>query len=239
MCKVTGKTYKTEKGARNSEARESVKLRQRNYARENASTLEELMNIIIQKSKEFYGWDVVVHHVSEIKVVEKNFDDLGLRFKLSFNLYPGKKVGRYRLVTEFLCGGFSGLQQYWGNWKSFRDQNLTGKPCNADMFISFSDFPRIHKNYKKYISLCETKNSYKVKEIKIREEAELFTNQLREYLEQEKIVSEMYKSLEVQRELLSKIKNHNVMSYVNLWRRSQGPGPEIPSELGDMFRNHC
>jgi len=239
VCEVTGRTYKTERGARNSEARESIKLRQRNYARENASTLEELMNIIIQKSKEFYGWDVVVHRVSEIKVAERNLDDLGLRFKLSFNLYPGKKVGQYRYLTRLLCEGFSGLQEYWGNWKTFRDQNLTGKPCNADIFISFSDFPRIHENYNKYISLCEAKKSYRDIENGVRGEAEVFTVQLPEHRKQCKVVDEAYGYLEEQRKILQEISDYNVRSYMELWRRSRGTQPEIPAELEGMFGSHC
>jgi hypothetical protein len=239
VCKVTGRTYKTERGARNSEARESVKLRQRDYAKENASTLEELMNIIIQKSKEFYGWDVVVHHVSEIKVVEKSKNDLGLRFKLSFNLYPGRKVGQRRTITHFLCDGFSGLQQHWYDWRTFRDQNLTGRPCNADMFIPFKDFPRIHEKYQEYISLCEHEKSYRARETEIGREAEWFTMQLPELQKQNKEVNRAYKYLEEQRKLLQEIRDYNTRYYMELWRRSEGPGPNIPRELEGMFGNHC
>jgi len=239
VCQVTGKTYKTKRGARNSEARESVKLRQRNYARENASTLNELVDILVQKSKEFYGWDLVVHGVSDIKVIERSTNDLGLLFKLGFNLYPNKRVSQYNHIAYFLCDGFSGLQQYWTNWMTFREQNRCDRVAKADMFISFSDFPLIHEKYKEFLSLKEEKQIFLNKECMVREEAQKFTSQLPEYLEQEKLVSDIHRSLEEERILLWKIKEYNTQSYLNLWFRSEGPCPEIPSELDDMFSNHC
>jgi hypothetical protein len=63
--------------------------------------------------------------------------------------------------------------------------------------------------------------------------------QLPELQKQNEEVNRAYKYLEEQRKLLQEIRDYNTRYYMELWRRSESPGPNISRELKGMFGNHC
>ena len=239
VCGLSGRLYKTARGARESEKREALIKERKDYLVNNVSDLGSFETLLIQKSKEFYDWDLHIHKFERVRLEEIQSTAVGLRFRMEFNMFLGeksKRVGKHKFVLEHLCEGFTGLKSCWTSWATFKSQQSSGCSITGDMILEFKHFKLIEKNYHEYLVLAEKEKKYLVERNKVVNESSYFAESLEEHQKQKKEVVRLNALLNAANCKLNEIKRHHSEKYVDLWKNSVEPKPEIDYELVRMFK---
>ncbi len=144
---------------------------QKNHIRLAASSLEDIKNLLIQKSKEFYGWECEIELIKWRAVVDVNSQKWGARSKLpsientsglEFEIVHRLWIPDNALVvpthTKYTSPTLFSRSYHSG----FKVVSHRGRQCNesvwdsAYIFVSFDKFPGIKESYEQYLSKCYT-----------------------------------------------------------------------------------
>jgi hypothetical protein len=232
-CPISGRVYKTRRGAKASEAREKEKIDLSEYFKNNCGTIYELTKLLSDKSKELFGWEIVVREYSRAEIVTFPSGE-GIRFNLKFFLNLNKKVSPGARVIDHITGKFPFIRTYWTCWTTFREQESRGY-CSVDFVVMFKDFPLMKENRDLYILQCEEKKKYEYEEKLVLAESRCFTQNLDEYKDQLKVVKELEGKIFREKEKLYGIEKFNIDEYKLLWQKAAGEPPEVDESLHDMF----
>ncbi len=236
ICEVSGRRYKTARGARESAKRERLREYQRNYVRLNAGTAQEFIDLMVKKSKEFYGWDMELDlgtlgfdywqnqkHKKEDKVFS-----IEAKMWLSIN----KKRGKRKRICYLIAEHFEGVNLGF-HWYDVND--FSKKPRSVKFELTLKNFPKLLENYEKFLAQRSVWFDYIGAKSKAREDAKYFLESRPDFQsrceEESRILSILDKHRQKTRELADYYKD----GYMRIWECSNGSAPEVDKELSDMF----
>jgi len=163
ICEVSGRRYKTARGARESAKRERLRSYQRNYVRLNASTAQEFLNLMVEKSKEFYGWDMEL----ELKTSsfgywqnqKQNTEDKILTIEAKMWLSINRKSGQRKKICYFIRDHFESVNLSF-DWLEVRDFDVPGVYKTVKFQLTLKNFPKLLENYEKFLAQQYAYNEY-------------------------------------------------------------------------------
>lgn len=234
VCEVTGRKYKTRRGAENSMKRERLLEWQRNYFRLNATSVEHLVELMVEKGREFWGWDLRINSLEHFGSSISNMGKVYVKFALSFKLKPVKRHNKHTLIAEYMIYHVLGLEAM-SNWTSFHSHKVMNTNCEMTFYLYPDKFPLINEKYLKY---CDSVLEYKKWEdeksvvdlealrfLRTQEDFEMVDNRIR-LLEQQ---------LDIAKGTKYEIERYYKGGYKRLWA-SKAPEPVIDEGMDRMFR---
>lgn len=273
-CPTTGKLFDTPEAAeksqrsakaaatrkKNKEKKEKERAKlveyQSNYVRLNATSLEDIPNLMMAKAKEFWGINICVTFArsgfSEKSYEGGNYidrpnykfriritgDELGDAQKATFKKLGADLKNRYS-ISDTVVGGhwwgsnpsaFKGIKLGSGNGGHFGDSGL-----DFDATIYLSEFPLIEQKYKKYVSLKGPVEEWNRKIDQINKSAREFTSRTRLVSEQRAICNAIRDELEKENGLLNVLITSAEEEYKEFCGSKLVQPPLIPCELINMF----
>lgn len=234
VCEVTGRKYKTKRGAENSAKRERLMKSQRNYFRLNATSVEHLVELMVEKGREFWGWDLEVSGLRHLGSLTTSSGKSIVKFFLSFKLVPGKRYNKHTRIGEYILAHVSGLNSSF-NWTSFRDQTITGRFCSMTFSFDPERFPLINEKYVTYCRSVSDYNEWEKEKSAVELEAVKFAKKQENYEMADKRVSILEHQLDIARRTRNDIARYFVKGYGKLWL-DQVPAPLIDETLDRMFK---
>lgn len=236
VCEVSGRRYKTARGARKSAKRERLREYQRNYVRLNAGTTQEFLDLMVEKSKEFYGWDM------ELKIkksgfdhwqsIEENIEDKVLLVEAYMRLSINRRKGRNEVMYYFIPKYFKDVHPSCF-WREVKDYSMQSK--KIEFRLTLGCFPKLLENYKKFLEQQSEYFKFIEKKRKASSDARQFVESRPDYrklLEHRKRIEGMLRSHEVK---MKKMFDYYEDGYIRLWECSNGEVPEIDFDLRDTF----
>lgn len=235
VCEVTGRKYKTRRGAENSEKRERLMESQRNYFRLNATSVEHLVDLMIEKSKVFWGWDLDVVEFRHLGSITTSSGKSIVRFSVSLKLIPGKRYNKHTRIGEYILAHISGLGASF-NWTSFRDQSIIGRYSSMTFSFDTEKFPLIKEKYVAYCRSVSDYNEWEKEKSVVELEAVKFARKQEEYKMADRRITLLEHQLDIARNTRNDIARYYVKGYNKLWL-DQVPEPSIDETLDRMFKN--
>ena len=237
ICEVSGRRYKTARGARESAKRERLREYQRNYVRLNASTAQEFLNLMVEKSKEFYGWDMELElKISRFDYSErskKNIEDKVLSVEAYIGLSINRRKGRKEMMYYFIPKHFKGVYTSCF-WKEVRHYSM--KSQNTIQFRLFlGDFPKLLESYKKFLEQQSKYSNFVDKRCKANTDGTKFAESREDYKSMVEERIRIENSLQKHNQEIGKMYEYYKDGYMMLWECSNGKAPEIDPELSDSF----
>ena len=237
-CSVTGKKFKTARGAKKSEARHRLALERKNFFRLNAESPRHLFELISTKSKEFWGWDF---HLLELKtgdpgrsedISSQSRPDTGVYIVASFEFNPNRKHRKHQSVWEYINTYINGLDchssWWWGetlNKRKYIDQKI---------WLSFKDFPIFNSKYNDYMNQLNEYYSWCSEERIVDKEARLLVRDF----DSIKIIKEQIEDLDKKRDLASRLLEDKMEYHINKYKTllwlPHNPKPLKPT----LFQDH-
>jgi hypothetical protein len=234
VCEVTGKKYKTARGAKDSAKRERLLDWQRNYFRLNATSVEHLVELMAEKGKEFWGWDLEVSELRHRGCFETSIGKPFVRFSLSLKLVPGKRYNKHTRIGEYILSHICGLDALF-NWTSFRDQSISGRYSVMTFSFNLERFPLIKEKYVSYSRSVSDYNEWEKEKSVVELEAVRFSKRQEDYEMADHRVAILEHQLDIARNTRNEIAKYYVNGYNKLWR-NQAPEPQIDEKLDRMFK---
>jgi len=236
VCEVSGRRYKTARGARESAKRERLRSYQCDYVRLNAGTAQEFIDLMVEKSKEFYGWDM------ELYLKNSSFDywqnqkqsteDKVLSIEAEMLLSVNKKYGRRKRICYFIPGYFEGVNLS-PDWDEVRD--FSEKFRKVKFHLTLKNFPKLLENYEKFLEQQSAYHKYIDAKRKASVDAKHFVESRPDYQsrwEEEKKIQEMLDKHKLQ---MRKLSDYYLEGYMRLWELSNGDSPEVDKDLFSTF----
>lgn len=236
ICEVSGRRYKTARGARESAKRERLRSYQRNYVRLNAGTTQEFVDLMVDKSKEFYGWDMalVVRNSSfdYWQNQKQSIENKVLSIEAGMWLSVNKKYGRRKRICYFIPGYFEGvnLSYDWNEVKDFNEEFRTVK-----FHLTLKDFPKLLENYKKFLAQQSANYGYLDTKRKASSDARHFVESRPDYQSRREEESKIQSILDDHQRKTKELVNYYTDGYMSLWECSNGSAPMIDPDLHDTF----
>jgi hypothetical protein len=238
ICEVSGRRYKTARGARESAKRERLREYQRTFVRLNAGTAQDFLDLMVEKSKEFYGWDMSL----EIKnssfdywqSQKKHIKDKILTVEAHMELSINKEKGSRKKMCYFIPEHFEGLH-FSFSWEEVRHFSIPGACKTIKFQLTLGDFPKLLENYEKFLEQQSNYYKFMDKKRKANSDAKQFVEtrlDYKELCEQEKRIEKMLQDHRVE---MKKMFDYYEGGYMRLWECSNGKAPEIDAELSDTF----
>lgn len=234
VCEVTGRKYKTKRGAENSAKRERLLDWQRNYFRLNATSVEHLVELMVEKGREFWGWDLQVNGLKQYGSFTSNQGKVYIKFFLSFKIRPEKRHNKHTLIAEYLIFHVLGLEAM-SNWTSFHSHKVMDNYCTMTFWFYPDKFPLIND---KYIEYCDSMIRYK----KWEDEKSVVDLEALRFLRSREDFKMVQKRIEILEQQLALAKNtkyeiekYYKKGYNELWA-SKALEPVIDGEMDKMFR---
>lgn len=236
ICEVSGRRYKTARGARESAKRERLRSYQSNYVRLNASTAQEFLNLMVEKSKEFYGWDM------ELYLKNSSFDlwqnrkqstkDKVLSIEAEMLLSVNKKYGRRKRICYFIPGYFEGvnLSFHWNEIRDFSEEFRTVK-----FELTLNNFPKLLENYEKFLEQQSAHYKYLDTKRKASADAKHFVESRPDYQSRREEEDKIQSILDKHRQKTKELVNYYTDGYMSLWECSNGSAPRVDMGLSDTF----
>lgn len=230
-CSLSGRVYKTRRGALNSEERE----RRKDYIRLHTETPQHFAALLVEKGKEFWGWDVEVS-IEKHEVCKESFwtdeQDLGVKVMLNMRLDCNRRVGKSRWLTDYLRGHINGLGRYDRSWHEVRYAKIS--TVMETLWLPFSEFPLLSANYDKYSEQQKMTYKWLDEKSKVNEEGKYFAASREEYKELDLKLRELYKLRDELDSKRDKLMSYFKDGYVSLWE-CQNPAPHKDKYLFDAF----
>lgn len=238
ICEVSGRRYKTARGARESAKRERLREYQRNYVRLNAGTAQEFVDLMVEKSKEFYGWDMSL----EIKNSsfdfwqnrEQNTKDKVLTVEARMWLSINRRSGQRKKICYFIRDHFEGVDLSF-DWLEVRNFGVPGAYKTVKFQLTLKNFPKLLENYEKFLEQQSAYHKYIDAKRKASVDAKHFVESRPDYQsrwEEEKKIQEMLDKHKLQ---MRKLSDYYLEGYMRLWELSNGGSPEVDKDLFATF----
>ncbi len=234
VCEVTGRKYKTKRGAEDSAKRERLLDWQRNYFRLNATSVEHLVELMGEKGKEFWGWDLEVDELRHRGSIATSSGKSFVKFSLSLKLVPGKRHNKHTRIGEYILAHVYGLDASF-NWTSFRDQSISGRYSSMTFSFDLEKFPLIKEKYVAYCRSVSDYNEWEKEKSVVELEAVKFARKQEDYEIADKRISVLEHQLDIARNTRNNIAKYFVRGYNKLWL-DQVPEPPIDKSLDRMFK---
>lgn len=230
-CSLSGRVYKTKRGAMNSEDRE----RSKDYIRLHTETPQHFAALLVEKGKEFWGWDVEVD-IEKYEVCKESFwsdkQDLGVKVMLNMQLDCNRRVGKNQWLTDYLRNHINGLGHDDRSWHRMWYAKTT--TVMETLWLPFSQFPLLSANYDKYSEQKKITYKWLDEKNKVNKEGNYFATSREEYKELNLKIREIEKArnklVSKQDELVRYFRD----GYVSLWE-CQNPSPPKDKYLCDAF----
>jgi len=235
VCEVTGRKYKTKRGAEDSAKRERLLDWQRNYFRLNATSVEHLVELMGEKGKEFWGWDLEVGELMHRGSMTISSGKSIIKFFLSLKLVPGKRYNKHTRIGEYILAHVSGLDASF-NWTSFRDQSISGRYSSITFSFDPEKFPLIKEKYVAYCRSVSDYNEWEKEKSVVELEAVKFARKQEEYKMADRRITLLEHQLDIARNTRNNIAKYFVKGYNKLWL-DRVPEPLIDEKLVRMFKN--
>jgi hypothetical protein len=238
ICEVSGRRYKTARGAIESAKRERLRSYQRNYVRLNAGTAQRILDLMVEKSKEFYGWDMKL----EIKnssfdywqSQKKHIKDKILTVEAHMELSINKEKGRRKKMCYFISEHFEGVHSSF-SFEEVKHFSIPGACKTIRFQLTLGDFPKLLENYEKFLEQQSKYHEFVDKKRKANSDAKQFVetrSDYRELWEHKERIEKMLQSHQVE---MKKMFDYYQDGYMRLWECSNGKAPEIDAELSETF----
>lgn len=230
-CTLSGRVYKTRRGALNSEERE----RRKDYIRLHTETPQHFVALLVEKGKEFWGWDIKVD-IEKYEVCKEYFwsnsQEQGVKVTLMIQLDCNRRVRKKQWLTDYLRDHIKGLGRYDRSYHEMRYAKT--ETVMETLWLPFSQFPLLSANYDKYSEQMKITHEWLNEKNKVNEEGKYFAASREEYKELNLKLQEIEKArrklVSKQNELVSYFKD----GYVSLWE-CQNPAPHKDKYLCDAF----
>jgi hypothetical protein len=256
-CPETGKLFDTAKKAENSAKSHRAKVKReekkkqqeqedakekefrRNYIRLNAVSPENAIELLLEKSEEFWGISLIVRRVCKV-TYEKTYKYFSFGFleiegkivdsALYEKYYKSNTRGYfYHGISDFL--GFLQFETGSGNPGQFNEY-----PFRMDLRIPEEKFLVIKSNFDN-VSRDRSKLSEFDKNREIaRQSACRLSYYLPEYEKLSLLVNNLNSLIEHAHGKMGEIISYNSSQYVKLWE-SVNPAPQVNSDLLSLFEN--
>ena len=233
-CPLSGRIYKTKRGALRSEEREQRK----DYIRLHTTTPQHFVELLVSKGKEFWGWDVEVD-LERVEVCKESSwsdsQDLGVRVRLNVRLDCNRRVAKNQWLTDYLRSHINGLGRYDRSWHRMWYAKTTAVP--ETLWLPFSEFPLMSENYNKYCAQKDSTYEWLNEKSRVTREGSYFATSREEYKE---LDAEIQKINKIRDELIDRqneIVGYFKKGYVSLWE-CQNPAPQKDSDLCRAFGNY-
>lgn len=233
-CSLSGRVYRTRRGALNSEERE----RRKDYIRLHTTTPQHFVELLVEKGKEFWGWDVEAY-LEKTEVCKESCwsdkPDLGVRVRLNIYLDCNKRVGKNKWLTDYLRSHINGLGRYDHSWHRMWYAKTTSVP--ETLWLSFSQFPLMSENYNKYCAQKDSTFEWLNQKSKVTREGSYFATSREEYVELDEEIQKINKIRDELVRKQSEVVDYFKKGYVSLWE-CQNPAPEKDSYLRKAFGDY-
>ena len=236
ICEVSGRRYKTARGARESAKRERLRSYQRDYVRLNAGTAQEFIDLMVEKSKEFYGWDM------ELELKSSGFDywqnqkqsteDKVLSIEAEMLLSINKKYGGRKRICYFILGYFEGVNLSFG-WNEVR--YFSEKFRKVKFHLTLKNFPKLLENYEKFLEQRSANYVYLDTKHKAKNDAKNFVESRPDLQSRREEEDKILSILDKHRQKTKELVNYYTDGYMSLWECSNGSAPRVDMELSDTF----
>jgi hypothetical protein len=252
-CPETGKLFDTAKKAQNSakSQREKVKREEkkkqqekekefrRNYIRLNAVSPDNAIELLREKSKEFWGIEFLSVRgggsYSHGKGISSSYISLG-SCELSASVVDKTLFRKYFCSTSdtpsisyFL--GFIGFRTGSGCPGKFDDYDF-----RMDVRMELNQFPLIKKNWEKVAADRTAMTIYLSTRDNVKLSARNLSRQLPEYLKLKDLYEEIVNLSQLLSIKISEMENHNESEYIRLWEGANPP-PKVNDLLLETFNN--
>lgn len=238
ICEVSGRRYKTARGARESAKRERLRLYQRNFVRLNSGTAQEFVDLMVEKSKEFYGWDM------KLELKNSSFDywqkqknrnkDKTLTIEAHMGLSINRESGKRKKICYFLSEHFEGVNCSY-TWEEVHQFSIPGAYKTIKFYLTLGDFPKLLENYEKFLEQQSEYFKFVDKKRKAGSDAKQFVETRSDYKELWEHRERIEKMLQSHQVEMKKMFDYYEDGYMRLWECSNGKAPEIDAELRDTF----
>lgn len=275
-CPITGKLFDSPEAAERSqrsakaaatrkknkekEKEERAKLAeyQSNYVRLNATSFEDVPNLMMAKAKEFWGIDILVtfalNGFSKKAYEGGNYinrpnykfriritgHELGDAQKATLKNLGADLKNRYCVSDTIVRGhwwgcnpsAFKGIHMGSGSGGFFGEGE---RGLDMDATIYLSDFPLIEQKYQEYVSIVGPVEEWNKKADQINKSARDFSRRTRLVSEQKAICNAIRDELEKEDGLLNVLIASAEEEYKEFCHSKLVKPPLIPSELFNMF----
>lgn len=235
ICEVTGRRYKTKRGAENSAKRERLLEWQRNYFRLNATSVKHLVELMVEKGREFWGWDLKISSLEHLGSSTSNMGKVYVKFALSFKLRPVKRHNKHTFIAEYLNYHVLGLGAMQ-NWTTFHSHKVIDNNCELTFYLYPEKFPLINEKYPEY---CDSVLEYKKWEDEksvVDLEALRFLRTQEDFKMVQKRIDTLQQQLDIAKNTKYEIERYYKRGYKELWA-SKVPEPMVDEGMDRMFRN--
>jgi hypothetical protein len=236
ICEVSGRRYKTARGARESAKRERLRSYQRNYVRLNASTAQEFLNLMVEKSKEFYGWDMKLEYKKSSLLFWKNhkLEDKALSIEAEMWLSTNEEKGSRKNISHLISRHFERVDTSL-TWEEVKHFSIPGAYKTIKFVLTLGDFPKLLESYKKFSEQQSEYITFLDKRSKASTDGTKFVASREDYKSMVEERIKIEKSLQKYNREIDKMFEYYKDGYMRLWECSNGKAPEIDPELSKTF----
>lgn len=223
-CELTGKVYKTKRGALQSAKREMLRREQAEYIRLHAESPVHFLELLADKGKEFWGWEVKTSLLSvELREEIWGHFDFGLKVKFKIKAVFPKRVKKSEILCEYLRNHFNCLGAVSDNpWATLSDASHNAIVQSA--WLSFAKFPKLKEKHDEYCKFKIIRSNWMNEKLQIEREARMFAFSQKDYVEVSKEINEISKQIESLNREMSKLTSNRrdlelyyTTGYVSFW----------------------
>jgi hypothetical protein len=193
---------------------------------------------MVEKSKEFYGWDMKLeyrnsgfyHWQSDKKQVKDKILVVEASMWLSIN---GKKDSR-KMISYFISRHFECVDTSF-TWEEVKHFSIPGAYKTIKFKLTLGDFPKLLESYKKFLEQQSEYITFLDKRSKASTDGTKFVNSREDYKSMVEERIKLEKSLQKHNQEIEKMFEYYKDGYMRLWECSNGKAPEIDPELSKTF----
>lgn len=222
-CPISGRVYKTKRGALNSEEREKKK----EYIRLNSTSPRHFMELLCEKGKEFWGWDVVIGDGVECEITS-NFIEMIFSVHINFSKKP-----KQRSISRLLESYIKGVKCECITRVS-SDFVLSSR--RVHFRLNLSNFPLIAEKTREYVGFKKSIREWSVEQRRVIDEGHEFAEEMEDIIEINNKIRLVKNELRDLNETLSERTEYYVGGYSSLWY-CKNPKPSIDVTIKKGFYN--
>jgi len=191
---------------------------------------------MVEKSKEFYGWDM------KLDLKNSGFDhwqnqkqstkDKVLSIEAGMWLSVNKKYGRRKRICHFIPGYFEDVNLSF-NWNEVKDFSEESRAVKFQ--LTLKNFPKLLENYEKFLEQRSAHYEYLDKKHKASADAKYFVESRPDYQSRREEEDKIYSILDKHRQKTIELVNYYTNGYMSLWECNNGSAPRVDMELSDTF----
>ncbi|MCP3699150.1 MAG: hypothetical protein GY920_11430 [Aliivibrio sp.] len=217
-CPISGRVYKTKRGALNSEEREKKK----EYIRLNSTSPNHFLNLFVEKCEEFWGWDVVIKEPYD--VFNCRISDYFITMEASVSINFSKKI-KEGSVSKILQSHINGVQ-----FVNFTKRNL------VTFILNLSEFPLMAEKTREYLEFNKSFREWSVKKSWVFNEGHEFSEERGDIIDMKNKIRALENQLRELKTTFSERTEYYSEGYSMLWE-SNNPEPSTDIRIKEEFYN--